>query len=431
MCRRERADGPLARSTPDGCECELVECPGRCGISVDSVPPVWDKLAITLSGHTDFVGYLDYDVRIDGGAEPVSATLNYNQSFAIEVPLNPGLNRLRFSTRATGPPGCYAAFDFDVTVALATPPTPTPSPTCGSTPTCGPCEYAYCQGVDESGCPRCFCESGGTPIPTCTPAVACVAPGRPVCAGCSGCMACDCVTDSQTATATPTPTHTPVPIFGTCSDACLASEGCDARCGDFRVFGTCSREPLSECRCLPFECQRCNIFPDLPIPPTVQGLTITLTGNTEYISQVEVDGGAYPVFAVLRRNDHPRADYHFSVEVPLNPGENVLHVIARRIHDPPPCYSEMVYRVQAIPPTPTPTPTATCAPTPECPGCLNAICGLPRADGCRSDCFCEGPTPAPTCTPGPSCGVEERLVCDFRCLVSEACTLSRCVFGAH
>lgn len=505
-CIGQCADGSMrsgscTRSTPDSCECELFECPGLCGITVDPVPSVWDQMRITLTGSAYFVGYLSYDVQVDGGAEPVSATVNYDsRPFSIEVPLNPGLNHLRFSARASGPPGCHSEFNFDVVVALATvtpatpsptcmptpecrdwsrfcdPPdqngcpicgcegptlTPTPTATCAPTPpSCPPCSHVICEPFDQPECPReCYCE-GPTPVSTCAPVPECAPPARLVCdAVCAPvqCDPCRCVTDSPTPTETPTPTPTRTPECRTVGQACefqYRGRSVLGRCGqpDCVVGFPCPGLFCfpSDDQCVNQSCgnfgavcvtlwsgqfvegfcdQRCHcLYPEGPpsvTPSSSETRTPTVTPTiTHTVSECTPSEFGCISTPPPSRTRSP------TCTAGANPAPSCAYS--------GPSFSPT--RTRSTTPTPTmsasPNPsststisTPTCAPTPECPGCLTAHCGPPRADGCQSNCFCEGPTPVPTCSPGPMCGAGERLVCDVHCLGSDSCTACRCVFG--
>lgn len=137
---------------------------------------------------------------------------------------------------------------------------------------------------------------------------------------------------------TPTPTSQRA-----CQNRCFGvpeAECYPAYCGDFAVAGAC--RPLGvggECGCDPFECAGCDVFLD-PIPDVVDALTVTISGNSSFVPEIEVDGGDHPVFAEFRPNAPPLLSQHFTADVPLHPGMNQLTVLSRRKTDPPPCYSE-------------------------------------------------------------------------------------------
>ena len=176
----------------------------------------------------------------------------------------------------------------------------------------------------------------GSPTATKTP-TSCVGPPLPTCSASESvtCKEQGCIVSCHCATPTATPAGSPTPF--PCGDVCSGELGCGpALCGDFTVFnGICRPAGPGACGCLPFECRQCTVRVD-PIPSTVAGLTVTVSAATLYNEAVdwEVDGGVGPVF--IRG---PRAG--FTAEIPLNPGDNQLLVIARRSPSlpPPPCYA--------------------------------------------------------------------------------------------
>jgi hypothetical protein len=153
-----------------------------------------------------------------------------------------------------------------------------------------------------------------------------------------------------------TPIASPSPTPRLSDDACQASlpmRECDALCGDIGYLGTCMLES-GTCQCIPFECARCAVT-FYPVPETVDGLTVTVTGYSAYgdVPEVEVQGGVRSVFAQFRPVDPSRGtDETFAAEAPLLPGINHLRVIARRRRIPPPCYAEAQFDVTALGNTP-------------------------------------------------------------------------------
>jgi YVTN family beta-propeller protein len=87
----------------DGCQCVPFECPYAC-VAVYPVTSPWDQLIQTVRGYS--VGQFRFgaNIRITGGAQPVSGSVDYNDTFAIDVPLNPGLNQLSVYSYRDYPP---------------------------------------------------------------------------------------------------------------------------------------------------------------------------------------------------------------------------------------------------------------------------------------------------------------------------------------
>jgi hypothetical protein len=141
--------GSCQSTTPNGCECQPFECPGPCGITVDPVPSTSEKESITLTGNGSFAGYSQIDVFISGGAQTVFFTFIPYQPFAVDVPLNPGLNQLKFDATASGPPGCHSTFDFDVVVIGTPAPTATPTSISAASVCVGDCKGDGQVTVDE------------------------------------------------------------------------------------------------------------------------------------------------------------------------------------------------------------------------------------------------------------------------------------------
>ncbi len=181
------------------------------------------------------------------------------------------------------------------------------------------------------------------------------------------------------------PTVTPNQPFG-CADVC------DGRpCSGFCPEGTgrsgnCWTVGEHGCECELFECPGpCAVTVD-PLPSTVDQLLVTVSGSVSYAGYwdvpVTISGGAQVVqFDGI-------AFQSFSVDVPLNPGLNTLHIDAY-IWDPPGCHSQFDFPVLAAtgtPPraSPSPSVTATNTPTPVLPSPTR----LPS--GCVGDCGSDG-----------------------------------------
>lgn len=272
----------------------------------------------------------------------------------------------------------------------------------------------------------CECVLEVTPTGTCTPGSLALG---------TGCR------NGRPPTFTPTPTRpSPSATSGGCGQTCNHSECDGALCGDFPVNGLCELQGADGCGCVPFECRQCEISFD-PVPATVDGLTVTLSGDNLAVQQIEVDGGAQPV---VEQIDSLR----FAIEVPLLRGVNHLVAIARRFPSlPPPCYRATGFDVEALGnPSPTPTVTetptlatemSTATPTPTAcnlepiPGCCDEMgqgCFFIESSETISRCVfsfgtihgcpdaklycnptsmrCEvPPTPGPTSTPTDDCGV--------------------------
>jgi hypothetical protein len=123
----------------DGCHCIGFECPSACGSSVDPVVSPWGALTQTITGRI-FEYYRE--ITVTGGASPVTAK-GPQEVFAIEVPLNPGVNELTLDILGINGPPCHSIVRrdsqgnlLDIFVILPTPSaTPTPISTSTSTPT--------------------------------------------------------------------------------------------------------------------------------------------------------------------------------------------------------------------------------------------------------------------------------------------------------
>jgi hypothetical protein len=151
---------------------------------------------LTITGRASFLGNWDIQVTISGGAQVVEFEAVAYQTFSVDVPLNPGLNKLHIDAHITGPPGCHSQFDFDVVFTGTTPrPSPTPTNTCTPGPHPAPgCEYEGPTFTATEG------PSSPTPTPTTTPTtpLPSVTPSAtptvtPAASGCVG----DCNRDGQ------------------------------------------------------------------------------------------------------------------------------------------------------------------------------------------------------------------------------------------
>ena len=62
------------------------------------------------------------------------------------------------------------------------------------------------------------------------------------------------------------------------------------------------------------------MFPRSMIPEAVNGLSVTVSGVSFVVPEIEVRGGTMPVFAAFMPNP-PTLTERFSATVPLHPGE--------------------------------------------------------------------------------------------------------------
>jgi hypothetical protein len=218
---------------------------------------------------------------------------------------------------------------------------------------------------------------------------------------------------------TPNPTSTIVPTPTLGPDECNVCDGArqcrhPGPCGDvpYHGSGLCAfggpGSVPGQCRCRPFECNYCDIRLN-PVPAEVNGATVTVSGDAQGYRNAfvnfEVRGGAEPVFG---------GSYSvFSIDVPLNPGDNQLTVIARA-QGPPACWNQYgpiaVRAPNPLPPTPTPTPQPgtplpTCVPTLGVASCCAAHC--PPCPTVRAGCYthgCQQCLERAVCDPIPTCG---------------------------
>ena len=225
-----------------------------------------------------------------------------------------------------------------------------PCQDCIERPVCDPIPTCYPFVPTSTPTPTRTCPPPAPPVPdrTCNPAACNDAPyGSCVEFGYTGTCTirttsgqCYCYIESSTHTATPMPCSTPTPTPDECENQCSGpgERSCSSsKCENSSTAAGLCRSGDNGCRCGPFQCSYRNVRPN-GIPETVDGLSVTVSGISDAVEEVEVRGGATTVFAEFMPNP-PLVNQRFSA-VPLQPGENSLTLIARRQTFPPPCYSK-------------------------------------------------------------------------------------------
>jgi hypothetical protein len=192
-------------------------------------------------------------------------------------------------------------------------PKPRPTATVTTTATTTPNESATTTSPPTTTpTPTKTCYTPATPIPerTCDPSqchfTRCALSGQEgTCTVREGLGDCYCFVEGPTFTVTPMSCATPTPTRDECENQCSGpgERSCSSsRCGDFHTAaGGCRPGGDNRCHCGPFECASCNVRPD-DIPEDVDGLSVTVSGISDFVGEIEVRGGTTTVFAEFTPN---------------------------------------------------------------------------------------------------------------------------------